>query len=180
MQSGEFDDRQPSRADGRLLELLKLFGWLGIVGIGGPAAHVAMMRKRVVTQRGWVNDDDFARMVGACALVPGPNSTEMAMAISSRRAGWRGLLVGGASFILPAFTIVCVIGWIYEDVLTSANIADIRRWAVPVVAAIILDALWKLRTTAVRDARDIMVAALAMVAAVLGVAELAEIGRAHV
>ncbi|NDF69359.1 MAG: hypothetical protein EB143_07610, partial [Actinobacteria bacterium] len=58
----------------RLVEVVRLFGWLGVIGVGGPAAHIAMMRTRVVQQRGWVSDDEFARMVGACALVPGPNS----------------------------------------------------------------------------------------------------------
>jgi len=172
-QFGEFNEQQPNQVARRLVELLKLFGWLGVVGVGGPAAHVAMMRKRVVLQRNWVSDDDFVRMLGACALVPGPNSTEMAMAIGARRAGWRGLIVGGASFIVPAFVIVCVISWIYQDVLTSAAIADIRRWLVPVVAAIVLDALWKLRTAAVRDLRDLAITALAVAAAVFGVAELA-------
>ena len=143
----------------RLVEVVRLFGWLGVIGVGGPAAHIAMMRTRVVQQRGWVSDDEFARMVGACALVPGPNSTEMAMALGAKRAGWRGLLAGGASFILPAFLIVCAVGWVYEDVLTSATIADIRRWVVPIVAAIVLDALRRLRSTAVRDARDGVIAA---------------------
>ncbi|MGA1418491.1 MAG: chromate efflux transporter [Ilumatobacteraceae bacterium] len=172
-QFGKADRARPNQVAKRLVELLKLFGWLGVVGVGGPAAHVAMMRKRVVSQRDWVSDDDFVRMVGACALVPGPNSTEMAMAIGARRAGWRGLFVCGASFILPAFFIVCVISWIYQDVLTSAAIADMRRWLVPVVAAIVLDALWKLRTAAVRDLRDLAITALAVAAAVFGVAELA-------
>lgn len=172
-QFGKADRARPNQVANRLVELLKLFGWLGVVGVGGPAAHVAMMRKRVVSQRDWVSDDDFVRMVGACALVPGPNSTEMAMAIGARRAGWRGLFVGGASFILPAFFIVCVISWIYQDVLTSAAIADMRRWLVPVVAAIVLDALWKLRTAAVRDLRDLAITALAVAAALFGVAELA-------
>ncbi|NBY57738.1 MAG: chromate efflux transporter [Actinobacteria bacterium] len=157
---------------GRLVEVLRLFGWLGVIGVGGPAAHIAMMRTRVVQQRGWVSDDEFARMVGACALVPGPNSTEMAMALGAKRAGWRGLVTGGVSFIVPAFLIVCAIGWVYEDVLTSATIADIRRWVVPVVAALVLDALWKLRTTAVRDVRDAVIVVLALVGAVVGVPEL--------
>lgn len=131
-----------------------------------------MMRRRVVQRDGWVGEDEFARMVGACALVPGPNSTEMAMALGARRAGWRGLLAGGAAFIIPAFAIVCAVSWLYEDVLTSDVIADVRRWVVPVVAAIVLDALWTLRTTAVRDWRDAVIVAAAIVGAVAGVPEL--------
>ncbi len=76
----QFDSARPQH---RLLELVRLFAWLGVIGIGGPAAHIAMMRRRVVTNRSWVSEDEFAQMVGACALVPGPNSTEMAMAIGA-------------------------------------------------------------------------------------------------
>ena len=155
-----------------LLEVVRMFGWLGVIGVGGPAAHIAMMRRRVVERDRWVSEDDFARLVGACALVPGPNSTEMAMALGARRAGWRGLVAGGAAFIVPAFAIVCVIAFLYEDVLTSAVIAEARRWIVPIVAAIVLDALWSLRRTAMRDRRDVLVVVAALAAAVLGVPEL--------
>ncbi len=165
----QFDATQPRR---RLLEVARLFAWLGVIGIGGPAAHIAMMRRRVATNRSWVSEDEFAQMVGACALVPGPNSTEMAMAIGARRAGWRGLVVGGVSFIVPAFVIVCAVVWMYEDVLTSTTIADIRRWVVPIVVAIVLHALWSLRTTAARDKRDVIVVVLALTGAVVGIPEL--------
>lgn len=172
-QRGPHDDGEVDPPHGaRLLEVFRFFLWLGVVGVGGPAAHIALMRKHVVTRRGWVNEDDFARMVGACALVPGPNSTEMAMALGARRAGWRGLVLGGAAFILPAFTIVCVIAIGYERLLTGEVIAQARRWLVPVVAAIVLDALFALRTTAVRDRIDIGVVVLALAGAVVGLPEL--------
>lgn len=131
-----------------------------------------MMRRRVVQRDGWVSEDHFTRMVGACALVPGPNSTEMAMALGGRRAGWRGLVAGGVSFIVPAFVIVCVVSWLYGEVLTGAVIADVRRFLVPVVAAIVLDALWSLRTTAVRDRRDALIVVAALAAAAVGIPEL--------
>ena len=161
-------DERPTR----LGELLRLFVWLGVIGVGGPAAHLAMMRRRVVDQRGWVTDDDFTRMVGACALVPGPNSTEMAMALGARRAGWRGLVVAGGSFIIPAVVIVCAIAYLYEDVLTSEAIADIRRWVVPIVVAIVLHALWSLRGAAVRNMRDVVVVLGVLAGAILGLPEL--------
>lgn len=166
------DGNRQGDAGSRLFDVVRLFGWLGIIGIGGPAAHIAMMRRRVVERRRWVSDDEFAHMVGACALVPGPNSTEMAMALGARRAGWRGLVLGGVAFIVPAFIIVSAVAYVYEDVLTSETIADIRRWLVPVVAAIVLDALVKLRSTAVRDGRDLVVVLLALVGAGMGVPEL--------
>jgi len=155
-----------------MIELVRLFAWLGIIGVGGPAAHIAMMRRHVVERKCWMSEDDFTRLVGACALVPGPNSTEMAMALGSRRAGWRGLVASGVAFIVPAFAIVCVIAFLYEDVLTSALIADARRLVVPIVAAIVLDALWSLRRVAVRDRLDVLTVLIALASAVLGVPEL--------
>lgn len=168
---GQFE-RAPTSRGQRISELARFFAWLGVIGVGGPAAHIAMLRRRVVDQRAWMSHDDFTRMVGACALVPGPNSTEMAMVLGARRAGWRGLIVGGTAFIAPAFIIVCVIAFLYEDVLTSDVIADIRLWVVPIVVAVVLHALWSLRKTAVRDVRDLVVVALALIGAVLGIPEL--------
>ncbi|MGA1629711.1 MAG: chromate efflux transporter [Ilumatobacteraceae bacterium] len=174
--SGESDGRpcEPGapRRGARMIELVRLFAWLGIIGVGGPAAHIAMMRRHVVERKCWMSEDDFTRLVGACALVPGPNSTEMAMALGSRRAGWRGLVASGVAFIVPAFAIVCVIAFLYEDVLTSALIADARRLVVPIVAAIVLDALWSLRRVAVRDRLDVLTVLIALASAVLGVPEL--------
>ena len=165
-------ERVPESRRKRIVELARFFAWLGIVGVGGPAAHIAMMRRRVVDQRAWVSDDEFTRMVGACALVPGPNSTEMAMSLGARRAGWRGLMVGGIAFIAPAFIIVCALAFLYEDVLTSDLIADMRRWIVPIVVAIVLHALWSLRSTAVRDVRDATIVVATLVGAALGLPEL--------
>ena len=67
----------------RLSSLARLFVKLGVIGVGGPAAHVALMHDEVVRRRKWESEEDFALMVGATALVPGPNSTEVAMVIGS-------------------------------------------------------------------------------------------------
>src|SRR6185437_13581376 len=83
----------------RLRELALLFLKLGTVAFGGPAAHIAMMEDEVVRRRGWITHEAFLDMVGACNLIPGPNSTEMAIHIGHRRAGFAGLAVAGACFI---------------------------------------------------------------------------------
>src|SRR5437773_7242994 len=90
----------------RLREIIALFLRLGFTAFGGPAAHVAMMRDEVVRRRGWLDDAAFLDLVGAANLIPGPNSTELAIHIGHARAGWRGLLVAGACFISPAVVIV--------------------------------------------------------------------------
>src|SRR6188474_3231255 len=98
---------------GHLPEVAGLFLKLGTIAFGGPAAHIAMMEDEVVRRRQWLTREEFLDLLGATNLIPGPNSTEMAIHIGRRRAGWRGLVVGGVCFILPAALIVTAIGWAY-------------------------------------------------------------------
>src|SRR2546422_4617204 len=86
-------DMPPGRA--RLGEVAAVFLKLGVIGFGGPAAHIALMRDEVVRRRKWVSDDRFLDLLGATNLIPGPNSTEMAIHLGYARAGWPGLVVGG-------------------------------------------------------------------------------------
>src|SRR6187200_1417706 len=96
-----------------LRELFGLFFKLGTTAFGGPAAHIAMMEDEVVRRRGWLTRQEFLDLLGATNLIPGPNSTEMAIHIGHRRAGWRGLLVAGTAFIVPAMLIVIGLAWAY-------------------------------------------------------------------
>jgi len=86
----------------RLIELVKLFLKLGVIGFGGPAAHIAMMEDEVVRRRNWLTREEFLDLLGAANLIPGPNSTEMAIFVGHRRAGWTGLLVAEVCVMLPA------------------------------------------------------------------------------
>src|SRR5688572_24464338 len=89
----------PPRA---LRELAWLFLKLGTIAFGGPAAHIAMMEDEVVRRRKWLTSEEFLDLLGATNLIPGPNSTEMAIHIGHRRGGFAGLVVAGSCFILPA------------------------------------------------------------------------------
>jgi chromate transporter len=155
-----------------LREVAGLFAKLGVIGFGGPAAHIAMMRDEVVRRRGWVTDQEFLDMVGACNLVPGPNSTELAIHLGHRRAGWRGLLVAGACFILPAVLIVGILAWLYAHHGTSPEAFDLRYGILPVVVAIVAAAVWGLARTAVKDATTGLLALGAGAAWLAGVNEL--------
>src|SRR3981189_1661185 len=97
----------------RLRQLAWLFLKLGTIAFGGPAAHIAMMEDEVVRRRRWLTREEFLDYLGATNLIPGPNSTELAIHIGRARAGWPGLLVAGACFILPAALIVTAIAWAY-------------------------------------------------------------------
>lgn len=132
-------------------EVFMLFLRLGLTAFGGPAAHIAMFRDEVVSRRKWVTDSEFLDLLAATNLIPGPNSTEMAIHLGHVRAGWRGLIAGGISFILPAFTIVLAIAALYARYGTTPQVQWLLYGIQPVVIAIILQAVWGLSKTAVRS-----------------------------
>ena len=167
-------------SDHRLRELAALFGKLGAIAFGGPAAHVAMMEDEVVRRRGWMTRERFLDLYGATNLIPGPNSTEMAIHIGHARAGWAGLVVAGACFIVPAAAIVAVIAWAYVRFGKLPQIGGVLYGIKPVIIAIVVQALWGLGRTAVKTWWLGAVALLAAAAAVAGVHELAILAGAGV
>ena len=166
------DTTADRRAPGRVGEVARLFTLLGFIGFGGPAAHIAMMREEVVRKRGWETDQDFLDLVGACSLVPGPNSTELAVHIGLRRAGWRGFVVAACGFILPAVAIVLVIAWAYDRYGTTPTALDLSYGIVPVIVAVVAQAVWTLGRTAVKDVALGLVTVMSCLAWLAGVNEL--------
>ena len=153
-------------------ELAQLFLKLGTLGFGGPAAHIAMMEDEVVRRRGWLSRERFLDLVGATNLIPGPNSTEMAIHIGNERAGWRGLIVAGVCFIAPAVLVVLACAWAYTRYGTLPAAEGLLRGVKPVVIAIVLQALWGLGRTATRTRSLAVVGLLSLAAAAAGVHEL--------
>jgi len=134
----------------RLREILLLFLKLGFTAFGGPAAHIAIMHDEVVVRRNWLTDAEFLDLVGATNLIPGPNSTEMAIHIGFLRAGWPGLILGGACFILPAVGLVMGLAWVYVRYGSTPQAEWLLYGIKPVVIAIILQALWMLGRKAIK------------------------------
>ncbi len=157
----------------RLGELARLFARLGVTAFGGPAAHVAMMHREVVERRRWEEEQTFVDLVGLTALLPGPNSTELAIELGRRRAGTAGLLTAGVSFILPAALIVGGLAWAYTEYGDTPAAVDLRYGILPVVVGIIAHATWKLGSTAARTPALLAVAVAALALFLLGVNELA-------
>lgn len=149
-----------------------MFLRLGATAFGGPAAHVALMRRELVDRRGWETEQTFVDLVGLTALLPGPNSTELAIELGRRRAGRWGLVVAGAAFILPAAAIVLGIAWAYERYGTRPAVVDLRAGLLPVVVAIVGHATWKLGRTAVTT---VLWGAVALVAAALFLVDVPEL-----
>src|SRR5574342_783528 len=127
-----------------LAEVTALFLKLGFTAFGGPAAHIGIMHNEVVRKRKWLTDEQFLDLLGATNLIPGPNSTEMAIHIGYLRAGWAGLLLGGLCFIAPATLIVLALAWLYVRFGTTPQAGWLLYGIKPVVIAIIVQALWTL------------------------------------
>jgi chromate transporter len=150
MATAEDRDAHPER--GSLGEVAGLFLKLGTIAFGGPAAHIALMHSEVVGRRRWVSEQQFLDLVGATNLLPGPSSTELAIYLGLRRAGWRGLVAAGACFIAPAFAIVLGLAVLYDRYGTTPVATDLLYGVTPVVIAIVVHALVLLGRTALKSA----------------------------
>ena len=157
---------------GALRELAGLFLRLGVTAFGGPAAHIAMMRDEVVERRRWLTDADFLDLLAATHLIPGPNSTEMAIHLGYRRGGGMGLLLAGGCFILPATLIVGALAWAYVRAGDAPQLGWVMYGVGPVIIAIVAQALWKLGTAAVKGPLTLLIGLAAAALALRGWNEL--------
>ena len=140
-----------------LLELMLLFLKLGAIGFGGPVAHIAMMEDEVVNRRKWMSRDRFLDLVGATNLIPGPNSTEMAIHIGYLRAGLIGLVVSGLSFILPAVLITGTVAWVYVEFGATPSVGPFLSGIKPAIISVIAVAVYRLGKTAAKSTTVILI-----------------------
>src|SRR5260370_5060269 len=141
----------PDHKLGRLPELALNFLKIGATAFGGPPAHIAMMEEEFVGRRGWLDHQRFLDLIGAVNLLPGPNSTELALYIGLLRAGWLGLIVAGAAFILPSATLVLALAWAYVRFGALPQVAGVLYGTKPVVIVVVAQALWALGRTAIKS-----------------------------
>jgi chromate transporter len=163
----------PGSLPARLRELSALFLKLGCISFGGPAAHNALMEGEIVSKRKWVTRQQFLDIVGAANLIPGPTSTEIAINVGFVRAGWAGLCLAGASFILPAALITGAFAWAYVRFGTLPQAASALGGIKPAVIAIIAIAIGRLGKASVRDVGLAALGGLAVVAFFLGLNPIA-------
>lgn len=171
-QSVPYAELSPLQQKQRLKELALVFLKLGTIAFGGPAAHIAMMDLEVVKQRQWLSREKLLDLLGVTNLIPGPNSTELAIHIGYERAGWRGLIIAGSCFILPAMVIVWTLAAIYARYQKVPELEWVLYGIKPVIIAIVIQALWQLGKKAIKDIPTIMVGVAVIVAFFLGVNEL--------
>ncbi len=153
-------------------EVARVFLKLGTIGFGGPAAHIALMRDEVVERRGWIDDQGFLDLVGACNLIPGPTSTELAIHLGRRRAGRAGLVVAGLCFILPAAAIVAVLAWAYVRYGTRPVAVDLLWGVTAVMLAIVFAAIVPLARTASKGVSTCAITFASFVGYLIGINEV--------
>jgi len=160
------------KPEGTLREVARLFLKLGFTAFGGPAVHIAMMRKEVVDKLKWFDEQYFLDLIGSTSLIPGPTSTELAIIISQKRAGRKGLIIGGLCFIMPAVIITGFIAWLYKLYGTSPKIQPYVYGIKPAIIVVILSAIYPLAKKSLKSIELGIIGILALVLCVLGYNQL--------
>nr|MCU0385269.1 chromate transporter [Flavihumibacter sp.] len=156
----------------RLTEVALVFLKLGVIGFGGPAVHIAMMEEEVVRKRNWMSTQHFLDLVGATNLIPGPNSTEMTMHCGHERAGWKGLVVAGVCFIVPAVLITGLLAWAYQRYGQLPEVAPFIYGIKPAVLSVVLAVMISLGKKAVKNIQLALLGILALIAVLAGMHEI--------
>lgn len=155
-----------------LTDIAKLFLRLGITAFGGPAAHIAMMQQEVVEKRKWMSGQHFLDLIGATNLIPGPNSTEMAIHIGHERAGWKGLIVAGICFILPAVFLTGIFAWLYKEYGQLPNVLPFIYGIKPAIIAVVLAAVYPLAKKSLKTIELGIIGAAVLILSLLGFNEI--------
>ncbi|SFO28122.1 chromate transporter [Paenimyroides ummariense] len=155
-----------------LKEIIKLFLKLGFIGFGGPAAHIAMMRQEVVLKRKWMTEQHFLDLLGATNLIPGPNSTEMAIHIGYDKASFKGLITAGLCFILPAVFITGMFAVLYYNYGQLPAVQPFIYGVKPAIVTIILGAVYPLIKQSVKSFSLGFIGIAVLVASLLGINEI--------
>lgn len=165
-----FNGKMEQKAN--LKEIFRVFIKLGTIGFGGPAAHIAMMHQEVVVKRRWMTEQHFLDLIGVTNIIPGPNSTEMAIHIGYIKGGWRGLLTAGFCFIMPAVFITGIFAYLYRSYGQLPQVQPFIYGIKPAIIAIIIGATYPLAVKSVKSIFLGLIAISVLTASLLGVYEI--------
>lgn len=155
-----------------LKEIAQLFLKLGITAFGGPAAHIAMMQQEVVVKKKWISEQHFLDLLGATNLIPGPNSTEMAIHIGYDKGGWKGLIIAGLCFILPAVFITLIFAVLYHNYGQLPEIQPFIYGIKPAIIAVIIGAVYPLAKKSIKSLFLGLIGLAVLIASLLGTNEI--------
>lgn len=164
--------REQPKDKSSLSQVAKLFLKLGVIGFGGPAVHIALMEEEVVRKRAWISEEHFLDLVGATNLIPGPNSTEMTMHIGHEKAGWKGLIVAGGCFIIPAVIITAFFAWLYQQYGRLPQVQPFIYGIKPAIIAVVVSLMINLGRKALKSIELGAIGILAAIAVLKGFNEI--------
>lgn len=164
--------KEPPRDRNSLSEVATLFLKLGIIGFGGPAVHIALIEQEVVRKRAWMTEEHFLDLVGATNLIPGPNSTEMTMHIGHEKAGWKGLIVAGSCFIVPAVIITAFFAWLYQKYGSLPEVQPFIYGIKPAIIAVVVSLMINLGRKALKSIESGIIGLLSAAAVLAGYNEI--------
>jgi chromate transporter len=153
-------------------QLALIFLKLGTLGFGGPAVHIAMMEEEVVRKKKWMTEAHFLDLVGATNLIPGPNSTELAMHIGRERNGWKGLVIAGCCFIFPAVVITGFVAWLYQRYGQLPQVTPFVYGIRPAILSVLVALMIRLGKKALKSLELGLIGAAAALAVLLGFNEI--------
>ncbi len=156
----------------KLRDLAVVFGKLGAIAFGGPAAHIAQIELEVVQRRQWLSREKLLDLLSVSNLIPGPNSTELVIHIGLDQAGWQGAIVAGVSFIIPAMLMVWGLAIAYVEYQTIPAVGWLLYGVKPVIIAIIIQALYKLGRSALKNTVTWMAGILVLILYFVNVSEI--------
>lgn len=157
----------------KTIEIIKVFFKLGSISFGGPAAHTAIMEEEIVKKRRWVSREDFLDMMGVTNLIPGPNSTELAIHIGYTYDGVRGLLAAGLAFVLPAVVITTLIAWFYSIYGVLPEAEKYLYGINPAIIVIIFNAVYTMGKKSIKNIKLLIIGLIVFAGSIAGFNEIA-------
>src|SRR5437764_8226660 len=145
-------------------EALRVWMRVAALSFGGPAGQIAVMHRIIVDEKGWVGERRFLHALSYCMLLPGPEATQLAIYIGWLMHRWPGGIAAGGLFILPGIVALMALSWIYALYGQVPVIAALFFGLKAAVLAIVLYAVYRVGSRALKSGAMIAVAALAFVA----------------
>ncbi|PJI91724.1 chromate transporter [Yoonia maricola] len=145
-------------------ELIRVFGRIGLLSFGGPAAQIALMHKELVEQRQWLREDQFLRALSFCMLLPGPEAMQLATYAGWKRHGIIGGLIGGWLFVLPGAVVIMALALAYGSYGNMAIVQALFLGVKATVVIIVIEALIKIAKRALIKPAHMILATFAFIA----------------
>ncbi|ARU00665.1 chromate efflux transporter [Yoonia vestfoldensis] len=145
-------------------DLIAVFGRIGLLSFGGPAAQIALMHQELVDKRGWLTEPQFLRALSFCMLLPGPEAMQLATYAGWKRAGVIGGLIGGGLFVLPGAIVIAALALLYGAYGNLAVVQALFLGVKATVIVIVIAALIKIAGRALVSRAHLLIAAAAFVA----------------